>query len=272
MADAAYGARRTCSHREGPRAVRIIWGGAYGGGIWQSTNGHRSLLTSRGENPDDIIVHGRNIWWVDNSTSDNIYEATIRVVGGRVQLVGYRVVVHVSNGAERIDQMALDSQHIYWLAVPGGASGEVIGRADRDGSNVEPAFITDGTSSATAIAVSGSYIYWAANAWTGIDSLGRARVDGTDVMPSFMAGLSENNPTSLLITSGLLYWATGDGSIGRVRIDGTSVSQSFITGVGNAYGLATDGRSLYCGRLRRAHQASAATRRQSQRSDRAIRR
>src|ERR671933_506167 len=94
-----------------------------------------------------------------------------------------------------------------------------------------------------------AFVYWA-NVNTG--TIGRAKLDGTDVNQNFITGA--NAPAGVAVDSAHLYWTnfTGTGgAIGRANLDGTGVDQSFInTTAGTIYfvepfGVAVDGAHIY---------------------------
>jgi hypothetical protein len=221
----------------------IAWGGAYGGGLWLLRDGRKSRLTSSDETADGIVLDGQHMWWVENGGTDDIYEGTIARRGSRFTLVNVRSIVHLATPG-RLDALALGPGYVYWLAIPPGASDvspDAIGRAKRDGSAIDPSFITRGTNQETAaLAVSGGYLYWA-----GGGTIGRARLDGSDQRPNFVTGVFQTNPTSLLVHGRYIYWAGFDG-IGRADTNGHSQRQ-LLRQIGEADGLATDGRYLYWG-------------------------
>src|SRR5262249_1775544 len=63
----------------------------------------------------------------------------------------------------------------------------------------------------------------------GVDSIGRARLDGTSVEQNFIAGASD--PCGVAVDGGHVYLKnTGTGAIGRAHLDGPGANQSFITG------------------------------------------
>lgn len=225
--------------------AELAWGGAYGGGIWLWRSGHRSLLTNRDETVDGLALAGQTLWWVENGGTDDVYAAAIQPEGSTAVLSEKRAIVHVST-PDLIDDLALAPGSVYWLTTPPGPDvigREVIGRANRDGTNVKPALIRAG--GATAIAVASGYVYWAGN---GI--VGRARLDGSDADPRFLTGLPEGNPTSIAVDGSFLYWTGGDNgvpAIGRVRLDGRGRKIGFIHTSREIYGLAIGDGELYWG-------------------------
>ena len=64
-----------------------------------------------------------------------------------------------------------------------------------------------------------AFIYWA-----GIDSIGRANLDGTGVDQNFIL---TGDPRDIAVDGEHIYWTTASG-IGRAKLDGTDVEPSFI--------------------------------------------
>jgi sugar lactone lactonase YvrE len=134
--------------------------------------------------------------------------------------------------------------YIYWTNNSG-----TIGRANLDGTGVDPRFIrfsveVDQPNARVGdVAVDAKHVYWATGrAKTG--KIGRARLDGTGVDERFITGVSF--PTGVAVDAHYVYWVnTGTATIGRARLDGTEVDQSFITGVSFATSLAVDADYLY---------------------------
>jgi virginiamycin B lyase len=133
--------------------------------------------------------------------------------------------------------------HIYWS----NASGNTIGRADLDGSDVDENFIS-GASGPSNVLVHGQYIYWGnATACTedgACDgSIGRASLNGTGVNEHFIPA---DTPYGLAISGEYIYWgSTGIGKIGRADLDGTSVNPSFISGLNQPDGVVVNGQNIY---------------------------
>jgi hypothetical protein len=163
----------------------------------------------------------------------------------------------------------VDGQHIYWVnggQYSGGDGEGTIGRANLDGTNVDQSFIT-GVDSPDAIALDGTYIYWANRRPpdAGNATLGRAKLDGTSVNQSFITGAS--NPCGIAVDNAHVYWTNqpirfvqiggveevefGTNTIGRANLDGSNPNQSFITGQPGVpvppslCGLAVDSAHLY---------------------------
>jgi virginiamycin B lyase len=135
------------------------------------------------------------------------------------------------------------------FAAPAGASGyvfwgndehAVIGRADRDGTNVDRAFAQT-PAPARHVAVSQGRVYWN---WGG--GIGRANADGSgDPTQTFVTGLGSSG-RALTADDAFVYWSRGFTSeIGRVPIAGTPVEYSFLKHRYHVTALAVDANYLY---------------------------
>ncbi len=118
-----------------------------------------------------------------------------------------------------------------------------IGRANIDGSGVQPSFIP---TTAKWTAVDSAHIYWTN---TAAGTIGRADIGGANPEPSFITGLE--NPEGIAIDSGHIYWAEardheeGHGTIGRSTLAGGSVEKEFIIGAGDPRGVAVSSEYIY---------------------------
>lgn len=118
---------------------------------------------------------------------------------------------------------------------------DCIGRANNDGSVVDPYFIT-GCRGVSGVTVGGGYIYWA-NLKGG--TIGRAKIDGSEVNQSFITGC--RSPDLIDVGVSHVYWTNwdlyGHPSIARARVDGTEVDQDVISTY--ATGLAVYDNHIY---------------------------
>lgn len=132
--------------------------------------------------------------------------------------------------------------YVYWTD---GSAG-TIGRANLDGSGVDPDFIA-GATAPRGIAVDEHHVYWA-----GATTIGRADLDGSDVDHDFVTAAA----AGLAVDGSFLYFTTATG-IGRASLDGSPVDHSFITGEQAPFGLAVNDQHLYWsnanGAIRRAN-------------------
>lgn len=113
-----------------------------------------------------------------------------------------------------------------------------IGRAALDGTGIEHTFVTG--NDVDGVAVDAAHIYWS-NA--GDETIGRANLDGTGVEQAFISGL--DMPGHLVVDPNYIYWANGGKAIGRARLDGTGADQSFIEADGVPAGVAVDVGHIY---------------------------
>jgi virginiamycin B lyase len=120
-----------------------------------------------------------------------------------------------------------------------------IGRANLDGSGVIPSLILDGQQP-LGVAVDGAHVYWAGQSFIHQSTIGRAKLDGTDVEEGFIGLGSGSYPTGVAVDGAHLYWADFQrGAIGRANLDGTGVNPSFITGASFPTAVAVDGAHVY---------------------------
>ena len=88
-----------------------------------------------------------------------------------------------------------------------------------------------------------AYVYWANDGSTDT-TLGRANLDGSGAMSSFIGG--GNVPCFVAVDANHIYWGNDFGNtIGRANLDGTGVNQNFITGANGPCGVAVDGTYIY---------------------------
>ena len=136
--------------------------------------------------------------------------------------------------------MVVDDRYIYW------SNGTEIGRANIDGTDVTPDFISVGGDELDGLAVDGFDIYWGDRTR---GTIGRANIDGTAVNPAFVRGTA--GVTGVAVDSQHIYWTelTGGspaaGSIGRASIDGSGADPSFITGAAEPFGITVDYAHIY---------------------------
>ncbi|HEU5004917.1 MAG TPA: DUF5050 domain-containing protein [Candidatus Saccharimonadales bacterium] len=160
--------------------------------------------------------------------------------GGNINLQIAKPSVNVPSqsfitGLSSAGQVAVNNNYIFWVN-----SGTKIGRANLDGTNANPNFITSG--SIVALAANNNYVYWT----IGGGSIGRANVDGTGVNNSFITGQGAAI-RGIAVDSNYIYFTDAQGAfaIGRANLDGTNV-QALVTSISQAgYGIAVDGSHVY---------------------------
>jgi virginiamycin B lyase len=132
---------------------------------------------------------------------------------------------------------------------------DAIGRANLDGSGVNPSFINPipvatGAYTPTGVAVDGTHVYWSANLINGTGHeewvLGRASLAGSSIAPTFITGA--RFPSGVAVNGEHIYWASqnvgGPGTIGRANLDGSGINQSFIPGL-SPCSVAVDSAHIY---------------------------
>jgi sugar lactone lactonase YvrE len=171
--------------------------------------------------------------------------------------------------------VAVDAAHVYWADPTTNA----IGRADLNGENVDPSFISPGqtkckieveegvfetkeeASHPRYVAVDSGHVYWTNTgcsnefgAIEGTGTIGRADINGTEasVKPEFITGAS--NPQGIAVNAMHVYWANagkpaGIRAIGQATIEGEEVAQNFFhVGFSSApSGLALSSSHIYFG-------------------------
>jgi hypothetical protein len=116
--------------------------------------------------PCGVAVDGRFIYWTSSSLS---------FIGRALLQGGFRGPNLVEGiGTYDLCGVAVSDAHIYW-----GGFGEVIGRADLNGSNPDPLFIT-GIERPCGLTIYGNRLYWSEQSPSS-PLVGSANLDGTSV-------------------------------------------------------------------------------------------
>jgi len=140
----------------------------------------------------------------------------------------------------QVSGLAVSGSHIYWTTIAVNGVPGSIGRANLNGSDPRPHFITHLRPRAakeppgpSGIVVAGPYIYWS-DAYNA--TIGRANLDGTSPNQSFISGII--TPAGVAVDANFIYWAdVSSGTIGRANLDGTSPNPSFITGASSPFAV-----------------------------------
>jgi hypothetical protein len=232
-----------------------------------------------GEDVASPVSDGHHLYWV-NEDSDTIGRANldgsksrpnfislpayggyteIAVQGGSIYFTaGSSVGRAASDGSGssetviagiKVERFAADSDHLYWsYGVPGPGHGETlsdIGRANLDGSGVDPTFIDspDYGNAIYGLAVNDRHIFWATY------RLGRANLDGSAVQPGFVH-MEEDAGSTLAADSAHLYLPVGETYpyqpfIARINLDSLALDNPFIVADGYSQidGIGVDGRT-----------------------------
>ena len=177
-----------------------------------------------------VAANSQHIYWSDHAPDSHAFGAGSSI--GRANVDGTGGDPNfITQPADSVYGVAVDSRHIYWVRWSGQLGEATIARANLAGTDVDPTFITDiGGIVAAGLAVDGSHIYWAHNYW-----IGRANLDGSGVDPYF---ISEYNTGfwdldgGVAVGGGHVYWSQEDQDetvwIARANVNGTGVDPTFL--------------------------------------------
>jgi hypothetical protein len=127
------------------------------------------------------------------------------------------------------------SAYVYWVNGYGA-----IGRANLDGTGMDPSFIT-GLSYPRELALDSNYIFWSDT--TG--ALGRANIDGTGIVGDLLGGPSVA-PLGLAAAGRQIYWSSQLGPLGHASLDGSHQARNLlIPGAYPAGEVAVDRAHIY---------------------------
>jgi len=134
------------------------------------------MSTGAGSLPYAVAVDAAHIYWTEQ-ISGSIGRANLDGTIADWSFMGV--------GATPIG-LAIDAQHIYWTWATGGSPSAsfAMGRANLDGSNPNPNFITGDVM--TGVAVDGQHIFWANIRLDNFRSIGRANLDGSNPISDFV--------------------------------------------------------------------------------------
>jgi hypothetical protein len=140
--------------------------------------------------------------------------------------------------------LSVFGDYVYW------AVGNSIGRSNFAGSTINTDFVITGFNNTWDVLVAGGYIYWTTNYNPGQDRIGRANLDGTNVISTYIslpAGGGGGSGGGDLSSDGTyLYWVNWSTShIGRSKLDGTEVNHSFISLSDYSMGLTVSDSYVY---------------------------
>jgi hypothetical protein len=123
------------------------------------------------------------------------------------------------------------------------ANGNTMARSNFTGSNLNLNFVNTGFNNAWDVLVAGGYIYWTTQFNGSQDRIGRANLDGSNVIANFIS--LPGSGGDLASDGTYLYWVSWDtSSIGRSKLDGTEVNMTFIS-IGGSYGITVSDSYIY---------------------------
>lgn len=209
------------------------------------TEVNQSLLTECNgpqEGQPDALGH---LWWA-NQTGNNIGRATLGLAGigvlGQIDLLAPKASptftgIPIAPTAAEGDNSTKISTTAY---ADRAATARIVDEAHATVAARVASFITGGNQT-HGIAVDATYIYWANK---GNGTIGRAKLDGTEVNQKFIEGATQ--PRNVKVDAGHIYWGNWTANtVGRAAINGTEVNQSFITGGSEVDEIAIDATHIY---------------------------
>ena len=224
--------RHTCTGRS-PAAAASATARALrsAGPSW--TDGVTHILINDAGDPQAIAVDSAHVYWFNIGT-DSI---------GRANLDGSDPEPQWIPNVDDAGGIALSSSYIYWTD-----DNANIARADIDGTNVDPTFITTGAHSdpdgLAIIPGSPSTLYF-----TEGESIMSAPATAGANVSTFYAPGSGAALTGLAAADGRLFWVAqtvSSASIGTATVnDPEAASNDFVTGLDEPQGIATDGTYVY---------------------------
>lgn len=128
--------------------------------------------------------------------------------------------------------IAVGDGYIFFSYENTSTSVDGIGRANVNGSGVEPNLIPNLSDAPCGLALSTTSVYWSTS---DSEDLGRANLDGTGVDTSFIP--TNGGYCGIAVQGPYLYWSDGGtiegapATIGRADLDGSGVDQSLVTGL-----------------------------------------
>lgn len=210
-----------------PRAgAHIYWTNGTTGNIGRANLHGKDVnkhFISGAVTPVGLAVAGRHIYWADTNT-ETIGRASLNGRGVNQNFLR----IHAPFSPQDV---AVDAGHIYW---PSG--GMFVARAKINGKGAQPKFIkTTSIGFTSGVAVNTRHVYWTTNVEEKfhkgkIDTIGRARSDGTGVKSRFINS-RHSGPSNIAVNGRYIYWTSEvTNTISRARLNGTGgVRRRFIT-------------------------------------------
>jgi hypothetical protein len=197
------------------------------------------------ESGDSLHVYGDRLYWLDASAGD------CRVASASLEGTDVQTLATLqSQGCGSGVSMTLAAGYLYWSSLDTAT----IGRMSVEPPySAQPDFIripqTSMLADATSLVTDGEWLYWFDEF---SHSVGRARLDGTDVDPAVFqpvpatGQVRARNVWLLGVAQGYLWWrdGAGTGSIGRALPDGSDREPNYLTGI-HAYDGTLTSQWLY---------------------------
>jgi hypothetical protein len=185
--------------------------------------------------PHGVATDSRFIYWTQgDSTNGSVGRANLNGSAPNQLFIPHEAGVGDPSG------IAVTPSTIYWQH-----DGNEIGRANLDGSGVDPNFIS-ATTSSCGLAADSNFLYFLN---TGGTRIGRASLDGSSVAPDF-ASIPEAF-CGLSADYDYLYWASDSGNtVGAVPVVGGAADPDYIdagTTGGGPSGVAVNSQFIFWG-------------------------
>jgi hypothetical protein len=219
-----------------------------------------NFITNAGK-PQYVAVDSEYIYW--SRPGDGSYGAGT-IARGPIDGIGTPELDFITGAYNPQGVAVLDEpgrELIFWTNPGPGATFETdahddrtIGRANRDGTDINQAFINTGSRDRAmiAIAVDSNHIYWTAEHAVnqGESYLVRRDLDGSSLsqLVSFVPGPKPPLISGIAVDSEHVYFSQqGSDSIGRrnLNLEPNNHAADFIAGVGHSQGLAVDSEHIY---------------------------
>jgi hypothetical protein len=185
--------------------------------------------------PGWVAVDDEYVYWTSPGGAGKPGEGSI----GRARLDGDAPEPSFIVDAGKPQGIAVNGARVFWA----NDGPHAIGRANIDGSGVEPLFHPLGNAEIPqGVAVDGSHVYWTVNEPVGYVS--RSDLDGSHETFRFIGATDELR--GVAVDGQHVYWAARrGGTIGRANLDLGEIEPRFIPAADRATGIAVDGLHLH---------------------------
>jgi virginiamycin B lyase len=172
-----------------------------------------------------VAVDSQHIYWTQGlGATSTIGRANLDGAGANPNFIPH------SAGVQDFDPsaigsaagIAVNSNAIFWENSGSGT----VGKANLDGSSPTGNLVVSGPEPSCGLAADPNFVYWLD---TGLaQSVGRARVNGTDRQGSFIGSASNAGSCGLAVDTSFLYWGANPQAIGRAPVGGGTANNAFI--------------------------------------------